>query len=190
MRRKYRRLAIVAIVVFVVVSAALHFTIGSAVATLFPTWRYAPAPDQAISIISLSHKVIEQRQEPPTPSPTAPPKIVMRTSTHIVPLKYREITRFEKAQLASIVAPSRRISTLYVVGPQRPKPGAQDAPASGCASWRPELSGSPARSRAPGAGLRIFEHDAAVHRQTVEGRGSEDGLARRIEGELVEVRIA
>lgn len=130
MGKKYRRLALVAFSIFVVASAALHFAIGSAVATLFPSWRYATPPDQAISIISLSRKVLEQRQEPPTPSPTAPPKIVMRTSTHLAPLKYREITRFDKAQLASIVAPARRKSNLFIVGPRRPKPGTQDAPAA------------------------------------------------------------
>jgi TonB family protein len=129
MRRNYRRLTIVAILVFLVASAALHFTIGSAVATFFPSWRYAPSPDQAISIISLSHKALEQRQEPPTPSPTAPPKIVTRNASHLAPLKYREITGFEKAQLAAIVAPARRRSNLYIVGSRRPKPGTQEAPA-------------------------------------------------------------
>ncbi len=128
MRSKVRRLALIGGLIFIAASAALHFTLGSAIATYFPNWRYAAPPDQAISIISISRNVKEERQRPPTPSPTAPPKIVARTSSHLVPLRYRELTSFEKAQLALIRPPARRKSNLYVGGPKQTKPGTQDAP--------------------------------------------------------------
>lgn len=127
MQTKVRRLALIGGLIFVVVSAALHFTVGSAVATYFPTWRGATPPDQAISIISISRNVREERQQP-TPTPTAPPKIVTRVSSRLAPLRYRELTSFEKAQLALIRAPARRKSDLYITGPKRTKPGTQDAP--------------------------------------------------------------
>jgi protein TonB len=130
MRRRIHRLALVGIIIFVAVSAALHFTLGSAVATFYPSWRYEPPPDQAISIISLSRNAREQPEQPPTPTPTAPPKIVQRTSTHLVPLSYREITRFDSVALGSIRAPARRKSNLFIVGPKRPKAGNADAPAA------------------------------------------------------------
>lgn len=129
MRAKVRRLALVGMIAFVAISAALHFTIGSTVATYFPSWRYDTMPEQAISIISLSRNLREQ-SEVPTPTPTAPPKIVTRTSSHLAPLKYREITRFESTALGSIRAPARRKSNLFIVGPNRPKPGTDEAPAA------------------------------------------------------------
>lgn len=126
MRTKVRRLALIGGLIFIVASAALHFTVGSAVATYFPTWRGATPPDQAISIISISRNV---REEPkPRPPPTAPPKIVTRVSSHLAPLRYRELTSFEKSQLALIRAPARRKADLYITGPKRAKPGTQDAP--------------------------------------------------------------
>lgn len=128
MRKNVRRLALYAVLVFTAASATLHFTVGSTVATFFPTWRYEAAPDQAISIISLSRNARETKPEPP-PIPTAPPKIVLRTSTHLAPLKYREITRFDKIALGSIHAPARRKSNLFISGPKLPKPGTGEAPA-------------------------------------------------------------
>ena len=129
MRGRIRRLALAGFIAFIAVSAVLHFTVGSTVATFFPTWRYATPPDQAISIISLSRNVREQ-PEPPTPVPTAPPRIVQRTSTRIVPLKFRELTRLDAALIASIRPPARRKSNLIVVGPKRPKPGTEEGPAA------------------------------------------------------------
>ena len=126
MRSKVRRLALIGGLISVAVSAALHFTLGSAIATYFPAWRAAAPPDQAISIISISRNVREERQRPPTPAPS--PKIVTRVSSRLAPLRYREITSFEKAQLALIRAPARRKADLYVTGPKRTKPGTQDAP--------------------------------------------------------------
>src|ERR1700736_2617471 len=129
MRRRIRYLALVGFLAFIAISAVLHFTMGSAIATYFPTWRYATPPDQAISIISLSRNVRE-RHEPPTPEPTAPPKIIQRTSTRIVPLKFREITRSDATRIASIRTPARRKSNLFIVGPKRPKPGTEEGPAA------------------------------------------------------------
>ena len=129
MRGRIRRLALAGFFAFIVISAVLHFTVGSTVATFFPTWRYATPPDQAISIISLSRNVREEREQP-TPPPTAPPKIAQRTSTRIVPLRFRELSRLDAALIGSIRTPARRKSNLIIVGPKRPKPGTQEGPAA------------------------------------------------------------
>jgi protein TonB len=129
MRRRIRHLALVGFIAFIAISAMLHFTVGSTIATYFPKWRYATPPDQAISIISLSRNVREQREQP-TPVPTSPPKIVQRTSTRIVPIKNREITRLDESMIRSIRAPARKKSNLFVVGPLRPKPGKEEGPAA------------------------------------------------------------
>jgi TonB family protein len=126
MDRRTRQIAILGFLVFLVVSAAAHFTAGSAVATFFPTWRYEKPPEQAISIISLSRKALQ-----PTPKPTPPPplpKLVLRTSSHLAPIKYREITREQVLAVRSIRPPARRKSVLHVVGPKISKIGADEAP--------------------------------------------------------------
>ncbi len=127
MRKEVRRLAVLGAIAFVAISAAVHFTVGSTVATFFPSWRYEPAPDQAISIISLSRNVRESKPDP-TPVPTPPPKIVMRTSTHIVPVKYREMTRFDTIALSHIHAPARRKTNLMIANARLTTPGKLDAP--------------------------------------------------------------
>ncbi len=128
MRKQVRRLAVLTVLVFIVASATLHFTLGSTVAKFFPSWRSQVAPDQAISIISLSHNAREERTPPPTPPPT-PPAITPRTSTHLVPLKYRELTRFEKTNLGTIHPPARHKSNLIIVGARLTLPGKGEAPA-------------------------------------------------------------
>lgn len=128
MHKRVRRLALFGIFAFLVASAAVHFTFGSAIATYFPSWRYAPPPEQAISIISLSRDVREQ----PTPKPTPPPalpKIALRTAMHLAPLKYREMTGNASVALHSIRPPARRKSNIFLVGPRLPKPGTREAPA-------------------------------------------------------------
>jgi TonB family protein len=128
MRKKVRRLAVLTVLVFVVASATLHFTLGSAVTKFFPSWRSQAVPDEAISIISLSHNAREEHTPPPTPPP-APPKIVLRTSTHLAPLKYREFTRSEKTSVGPIHPPARHKSDLIIVGARLAPPGKGEAPA-------------------------------------------------------------
>lgn len=127
MHKRNQRLAILGFIAFVAVSAAVHFTAGSAVATFFPTWRYEKPPEQAISIISLSRNVREE----PTPKPTPPPptpKVIDRTSTHLAPIHYREITREQQIALRSIRPPARRTAAIHLVGPKITKPGVKEAP--------------------------------------------------------------
>jgi TonB family protein len=143
MRRRIRYLALAGFLAFIAISAVLHFTMGSAIATYFPTWRYATPPDQAISIISLSRNARE-RHEPPTPEPTSPPKIVQRTATRIVPLKFREMSRSDASQIGSIRTPARRKSNLFIVGPRRPKPGTEEGPAASNAVEPTPLPGAAA----------------------------------------------
>lgn len=128
MQKRVRRLAIIGVFLFLAASAGVHFTLGSAVATYFPAWHYAPLPEQAISIVSLSRDVREQ----PTPKPTPPPplpKITLRTSAHLAPLKYREMAKAVVVAARSIRPPARRTSKIYLTGPKLPKPGVGEAPA-------------------------------------------------------------
>ncbi|GEM_PF-1533366 len=127
MHKRSRRLALIGFFVFLVASAAVHFTAGSAVATFFPRWKYEPPPDQAISIISLSRNAREQATPKPTPPPPTP-KIIARTSTHLAPIKYREISNEQRIALRSIRPPARRTSAIHLVGPKLIKPGVREAP--------------------------------------------------------------
>jgi TonB family protein len=127
MHGKAKRLALFGFIVFLVASAAFHFTAGSAVATFFPAWQSQKLPDQAISIISLSREAREQ----PTPKPTPPPplpKIVQRTSTHMAPIKYKELTQAQQIALRTIRPPARRTSSIHLVGHKLNKPGTKEAP--------------------------------------------------------------
>ena len=127
MQRKVRRIALILLLAFIAGSAVLHFTVGSTFTALFPTWRYAAAPDQAISIISLSHLMRQQRIERPTPPPSPPPHVVKRTATHLGIMKYRELGSGELS-MASIRPPARHTAKLVVPGPGLAKPGRVDAP--------------------------------------------------------------
>lgn len=127
MRKRVRRIAVLGVIAFLAVSGAVHFTVGSTVATFFPTWRYQPPPEQAISIISLSRNVREESTPKPIP-PSPLPRIVLRTSTHLAPLKYREITSNARIALRSIRPPARRRSNLIIVGAKLTKPGSLSAP--------------------------------------------------------------
>jgi TonB family protein len=127
MHNRSRQLAVVGFFLFILVSAIAHFTAGSAVATFFPTWRYEKAPEQAISIISLSRDL----REAPTPKPTPPPplpKPIFRTSTHLATLHYRELTRKDVLAIRSIRPPARRKSDLHVTGPKLVRPDTNEAP--------------------------------------------------------------
>jgi TonB family protein len=126
MHKRERQLAVLGFIAFLLVSGILHFTAGSAVATFFPTWRYEKPPEQAISIISLSRNVREVIPKPTPPPPM--PKIVLRTSTHLAPIKYREITREQALAVRSIRPPARRKSVLHVVGPKIVKLASVEAP--------------------------------------------------------------
>ena len=127
MQRRARRIAFYFLIAFIAVSAFVHFTLGSTVATLFPSWRYQPMPEQAISIISLSQMIRQQRVPPPTPPPPPPPKVVKRTAQHLAIIKYREFGSRD-ARVATIRPPARRKANLFIAGPEQPKPGTKDAP--------------------------------------------------------------
>ena len=146
MHIRSRRLALIGFIAFLAVSAAVHFTAGSAVATFFPNWKYEKPPEQAISIISLSRNV----REAPTPKPTPPPptpKIINRTSTHLEPIKYQEIAREQLIAMRSIRPPARRTAAIHLIGPKLVKPGLKDAPG---------VTNAPQPTPSPGvAGARV-----------------------------------
>ncbi len=146
MPTRTRKLALYGVIVFVAGSALLHMTVGSAVVTLFPSWRYEPLPEQAVSIISLSQMLREQR--PPTPTPPPPPrKIVQKTGMHLAALKFHEIgsARIKVASVA-VHVPARRKSNLSITGPAQPKPDLSRAPTATDAV--PQTTPSPAPSAA------------------------------------------
>jgi TonB family protein len=127
MQKRVQRVAQYLMLAFIAGSAIFHFTAGSTIVTLFPSWRYQPMPEQAVSIISLSQMMRQQHIPPPTPPPPPPPKITKRTAQHLALLKYREIGSHD-AVIGTIRPPARRKSNIVVAGPAQPKPGAKEAP--------------------------------------------------------------
>jgi TonB family protein len=156
MRKRTRRLALLGVGVCLGLSAVLHFTLGSTIAKFAPHWQSEAVPAQIISIVSLSRSA----QEPPTPKPTpppSPPKIVLRTSEHFAPIKYRELEAGHRAP-GSIHPPARRLSHIILRGPGEPKPGLGEAPA---------VTNSPQPTPSPGAGAATV--DTGGNNDTLNG---------------------
>ena len=107
-RRRLRRVALYAFLGFCVLSAIIHFTVGSLVAMLFPGEKLPAAqPSQVISILTITHL---EKQQLPTTTPIEQRKIAMRDVTHPDPVKEHQVTQKPSATNAS--ASSLTISTL------------------------------------------------------------------------------
>ena len=128
MRSRIRRIALYGAIAFILGSTLLHFTIGSTVAMLYPTWRYPAMPDQAISIISLSQVIRELKTPPPTPEPT-PRIIVRRTSLNLAMIRHREIGSRDTSRV-TVHPPARKAAKRIVKGPELSRPGTTDATAA------------------------------------------------------------
>lgn len=118
---KIKRRAVAALVLFVTVSTAVHFTLGPELTKLSPHWAASELPDQALSIITLSHKDRPQAMPSPTPTPTPPPIPLPRTKRDLALLKYREIGLAVRLR-PDVRPPARRKSTIIIDRAPRPHP--------------------------------------------------------------------
>jgi TonB family protein len=120
---RIRRRAYVGFALFVVLSAAFHFLAGPTLTKLAPRWQYSDLPDQALSIVTLSHR---DRQDlipkpPPTPKPTPPP--VVRTRRELALLQYKEMGQGQHSQ-PNVRPPARRVVKIVVDHPTPLRPAA------------------------------------------------------------------
>lgn len=116
LRRKYRRLALATLLIFVAVSSVLHFTVGSIVAALKLSGPEQPALDhQTVTILTISRL---EKERLLTPLLVAPHKIVLYRSTPLVPLKHPNVTRTNHVVVARSVAPVRGSSKAFSGGPK------------------------------------------------------------------------
>lgn len=108
------RLRTVAVLVaFVALSAGLHFILGPAMTELSPHWAYRDLPGQALSIVTLSHKLQPESIPSPTPPPTPPPKRTLLTHRNLSLLKYQEMG-LALSMRPVVRPPARRKSTIIL----------------------------------------------------------------------------
>jgi TonB family protein len=149
-----RRRAVIVFVAFVALSTAVHFTLGPGLTKLSPHWAASNLPDQALSIITLSHKEQPQALPSPTPSPTPPPIPLPRTKRDLALLKYREIGSDVRLRM-DVRPPARRASTIILehAAPLRPQDKSKDADVVvAMPEPTPQASQPPGSARADTAG--------------------------------------
>jgi hypothetical protein len=107
LRRKYRRLALYTLLIFIVASSVIHFTLGSIIAMLkHDSPAQAQALDQTVTIITISRApehVIALR-----PVPIVPRKVAIVQHNYPKPLQLKQavIHHFNRVLVASSAAPA------------------------------------------------------------------------------------
>jgi TonB family protein len=153
--QRFRRRAFITLWIFIVLSLALHFTMGPTVTAISPIFRVADTPDQGVSIVTLSRAKLAIVKPTPTPSP--PPKIYRRTIANVAPMKYLEFG--SKTLRHSIKPPARRTSMLSVHPEVAPSP--VNGPDAGAAT---DLVPAKARTQGDSA-----QSDSGADRSRVAG---------------------
>ena len=108
-----RRRAGYAFLAFVILSTAVHFTLGPEITKLAPHWAASNVPDQALSIVTLSHKEELQRLKP-TPTPSPPPVPLPHTKRDLALLKGLEMGESGDHMRPFVRPPARRLSKLII----------------------------------------------------------------------------
>jgi len=111
--RIIRRRASFMLLAFVVVSSGVHFTLGPEITKLAPHWAASNVPDQALSIVTLSHKEELQRMRP-TPTPSPPPIPLPHTKRDLALLKGLEMGQGGIHMRPFLRPPARRLSKLII----------------------------------------------------------------------------
>jgi TonB family protein len=120
-KRVVRLRTVIAFLLFVLFSAAVHFTIGPAMTAISPHWDYGQLPTQAVSIVTLSRREQAEPTPKPTPSPTPPPRPLPRTSRDLALLQYRELG--VSVHMRTVIKPPpRRLSTIIIEKHVVPRP--------------------------------------------------------------------
>ena len=142
-----RRRTIIAMAAFVLISTAVHFTLGPELTKLSPHWMVSSVPDQGLSIVTLSRREQQLMHVAPTPTPTPPPIPLPRSHRNLALLKYREIGSDVRLR-PDVRPPARRKSTILLdrAAPLHPNDKGKDADV---VAAMPEPT--PGSSPAPGA---------------------------------------
>ena len=110
-RARLKRLALAAFAGFCVISAVLHFTVGSIIAMLFP--GHAPPPEvaSAISILTITHLTPEQRATFERVT-TEHHQVAQREVQQLLPKQVLQQMRrtFDRTAVASIATPKLKPS--------------------------------------------------------------------------------
>lgn len=139
----FRKRTAFGLVLFVVLSAAVHFTLGPVMANFTPRWSGPDLPDQ-VSIITLSRKQ-EIQKLTPAPTPTPSPKPLPRTNRDLAALQYREMAKVADVRMSVIHPPARRKTTIIVERPAKPQTDVRQANVVAAAAQP-----TPAASQPPG----------------------------------------
>jgi TonB family protein len=159
-RRFVRRRTIVALAAFLVVSAALHFTLGPAMTAISPRWDVTKVADQAISIVTISKRDAAEPTPRPTPTPTPPPVKLPKTARRLALLQLREMGADERmhtvlpiAHRTSMIVLEKRVAfherpasptgpVVAVAMPPTPVPSAAPGDARTATANSGDVSGS------------------------------------------------
>jgi TonB family protein len=148
-----RRRAFAVMVAFVLISAAFHFTVGPFMTVMSPHWSYPSVPEDALSIVTLSHRNDQETLPKPTPTPTPPPVPLLRTNHNLVLLKYRELGVALHMAVA-LRPPSRRKVRIVLdrLASPRPPDNAEANVALPVREPTPQPTATPGSARADTAG--------------------------------------
>jgi len=113
----FRKRHAAGLILFVFLSAFVHFTVGPELANLTPHWASSDLPD-SVSIITLSRRA-ELQKMPPAPTPTPSPQPLPRTNRDLALLKYREMAQIADVRM-SVRPPARRHSRTIIERPVKP----------------------------------------------------------------------
>lgn len=113
------------LIAFVVLSAALHFTLAPELMKITPHWAASDIPDQ-VSIITLSHKEQLEKMQP-APTPTPKPEPLPHTNRDLAALKYKEMAKIADVHMSVIHPPARRKATIMIDRPSKPQNDVREA---------------------------------------------------------------
>jgi hypothetical protein len=121
LRTKYRRIALITLLIFIAVSSVIHFTVGSIIAALKLNGPEAPAvAQQPVTILTISRL---EKETPLTPVAIVPRKIVLHSATIPVPQTEPKVTATNHVVVAVSKAPVHGSSKAFSGGPRQQNGG-------------------------------------------------------------------
>lgn len=186
-RRFVRRRTIVALVAFIIFSAALHFTLGPAMTAISPRWDNSKIADQAVSIVTISKRA-DAPTPRPTPPPTPPPVKLPKTARRLALLQLREMGADERMRTVLPIAHRTSMMILEKRTVFHARPASPTGPIVAAAMPpTPEPSQAPGDQRTATAnsgdvsGSMVWGDDnppRIIKEATVASTGNGDGVAR------------
>jgi TonB family protein len=130
-----RKQALAIGLLFVILSAGIHFILGPTMEAIAPHWQYAALPDQAMSIVTLSHRQKAEIEPKPTPTPTPPPQPPKRTKRELALIADKEMASPYSLHM-KINTPARRVERILINHPEKVEP--RDTPRAPVVSVNPQ----------------------------------------------------